>query len=88
MKKGKTSRSLRQRLNKSGRKTDLKQIAKNLIISRKSMGLTQKELADRCGVTSITIHNIENRKHFPHTSTLICISIQLGVNLVPKNGKK
>jgi transcriptional regulator with XRE-family HTH domain len=74
-------------LNKNGRKATLKQIAKNLVISRKSMGLSQKELAEKCGITSITVHNIENRKHFPHTSTLTVISLQLGVNLIP-NGKK
>ncbi|MEJ9212905.1 helix-turn-helix transcriptional regulator [Bacillus smithii] len=48
---------------------------------RKSMNLSQEELANKCGVTRQTINAIENNKYDPSLSLAFKLSIQLNTKL-------
>lgn len=48
---------------------------------RKSMKLSQEELANKCGVTRQTINAIENNKYDPSLSLAFKLSIHLNIQL-------
>ena len=60
---------------------------KQLIEVRKSKGLTQEEVADRCNVTSRTIQRIESGAVTPRMSTVKIIADALDINLFDSNKK-
>ena len=49
--------------------------------ARKTKGLTQKQLADRLGVTQATVGQYETNKQPPKLSTLFKIATALGVSV-------
>lgn len=56
-------------------------IAANLIRYRKSLGLSQEQLAATTGVTRQSINNYENAKTLPDSKTLSALARALGVKL-------
>ena len=44
---------------------------------RKELGLSQEELAKRCGVTRQTVNAIENNKYDPTLSLAFCLAREL-----------
>ncbi|HBI6884199.1 TPA: helix-turn-helix domain-containing protein [Clostridium perfringens] len=54
-------------------------IGENLKRLRKNSNLTQKELADILGVTTVTIQNYENNRRAPNSETLLKISKALNM---------
>lgn len=53
-----------------------------LAIARKARGITQKELAERCGLAEVTIRKYEMGRRFPNAETLKRITKELGVKIV------
>lgn len=53
-----------------------------LAIARKAHGITQKELAKRCGLAEVTIRQYETGRRFPNAETLKRITKELGVKIV------
>lgn len=53
-----------------------------LAIARKAHGITQKELAERCGLAEVTIRQYETGRRFPNTETLKRITKELHVKIV------
>lgn len=49
-------------------------LAERIIIFRRRAGLLQYELAEKAGVSALTILNIENGHSEPQESTLRCIA--------------
>lgn len=49
--------------------------------SRKSKGLTQKQLAEKIGVNTVTVTRYENNDREPNFETLKKIAIELGISL-------
>ena len=45
---------------------------------RKALGLSQEELARRCGVSRQTVNAIENRKYDPTLALAFCLTRELG----------
>lgn len=58
-----------------------KNFSKNLKKQRTELGLTQKELAEKIGITAKTIQNYENNKTIPTPALMEEISIALNVSL-------
>lgn len=58
-----------------------KNFSKNLKKQRTKLGLTQKELAEKIGITAKTIQNYENNKTIPTPALMEEISIALNVSL-------
>lgn len=56
-------------------------IAANLIRYRKSLGLSQEQLAEQAGVTRQSINNYENAKTLPDSKILSALANALGVTL-------
>lgn len=56
-------------------------IAANLIRYRKSLGLSQEQLAEQAGVTRQSINNYENAKTLPDSKILLALASALGVIL-------
>lgn len=54
-------------------------LAERIVIFRRRAGLLQYELAEKAGVSALTILNIENGHSEPQESTLRCIADALGV---------
>lgn len=54
-------------------------IGENLKRLRKNSNLTQKDLADILGVTTVTIQNYENNRRTPNTDMLVKISLALNI---------
>ena len=51
----------------------------NIIRSRrKELGLSQEELARRCGVSRQTVNAIENNKYDPTLALAFCLARELG----------
>ena len=44
-----------------------------LEVRRKAMGVSRQALAEIAGVSAVTIWRVENRKHPPRNSTLVCL---------------
>lgn len=57
-----------------------KNFSKNLKKQRTELGLTQKELAEKIGITAKTIQNYENNKTIPTPALMEEISIALNVS--------
>lgn len=53
-----------------------------LAIARKARGITQKELAERCGLAEVTIRKYEAGERFPKAENLKRITKELGVKIV------
>lgn len=53
-----------------------------LAVARKARGITQKELAERCGLAEVTIRQYETGRRFPNAETLKRITKELGVKIV------
>jgi len=53
---------------------------------RKATGMFQYELAEKAGVSSLTIVRIENGQTNPHKATLKCIFDALGVTVEDIDG--
>jgi transcriptional regulator with XRE-family HTH domain len=53
-----------------------------LAIARKARGITQKELAERCGLAEVTIRQYETGRRFPNAETLKRITKELHVKIV------
>lgn len=58
-----------------------KNFSKNLKKKRTELGLTQKELAEKIGITAKTIQNYENNKTIPTPALMEEISIALNISL-------
>lgn len=56
----------------------MSKLADRLIVYRAKHRLSQKELAERCGVSSQTIHSIENGYQKPSKVTLAKILMVVG----------
>ena len=56
-------------------------LSKNIKKYRKEKELTQKELAEKIGVSTITIQNYENNRREPNVETLTDIATALGINI-------
>jgi Zn-dependent peptidase ImmA (M78 family)/transcriptional regulator with XRE-family HTH domain len=56
-------------------------IAANLIRYRKSLGLSQEQLAEQAGVTRQSINNYENAKTLPDSKILSALASSLGITL-------
>ena len=48
---------------------------------RKALGLSQQELANRCGVSRQTINAIENNKYDPTLALAFALARELGVTV-------
>ena len=48
---------------------------------RKALGLSQEELARRCGVSRQTVNAIENRKYDPTPALAFCLARELGTTV-------
>lgn len=57
------------------------ELKNNIRNIRKSMNLSQEELANKCGVTRQTINAIENNKYDPSLSLAFKLSIHLNTQL-------
>lgn len=55
--------------------------AANLIRYRKSLGLSQEQLAEQAGVTCQSINNYENAKTLPDSNILSALASVLGITL-------
>ncbi|MEX2672457.1 MAG: helix-turn-helix transcriptional regulator [Phycisphaeraceae bacterium] len=53
-------------------------LARSVITKRLAAGLTQKELAQRAGISAETLSRIESAKHRPQAATLERIAAALG----------
>lgn len=62
-------------------------LAEKIIIMRKRAGLLQYELAEKAGVSALTILNIENGHSEPQESTLRCIAAALGCTVEELRGE-
>jgi Zn-dependent peptidase ImmA (M78 family)/transcriptional regulator with XRE-family HTH domain len=56
-------------------------IAANLICYRKSLGLSQEQLAEQVGITRQSINNYENAKTLPDSKILSALATILGITL-------
>lgn len=56
-------------------------VAENIRAARKAAGLTQKELGERMGVSSVAVTQYESGKRIPKIDTLQRIADALGVNI-------
>jgi len=56
-------------------------IGKNIAKLRQAQNLTQKELAERAGISVSYLSRIEEKLKKPHFKTLSRIAFALGVNL-------
>jgi transcriptional regulator with XRE-family HTH domain len=56
-------------------------IAKELILLRKRLGLTQKELAEKAGIKELQLARIESGKQLPRLDTLRSIAESVGFSL-------
>ena len=65
-----------------------KAIIEKMIEFRKNKGLTQKELAEKCGLKQSAIARIENRVNSPQLDTLIKICEALGLKVEIINGNQ
>ena len=48
---------------------------------RKELGLSQEELAKRCGVTRQTVNAIENNKYDPTLALAFALAVELGLTV-------
>jgi DNA-binding XRE family transcriptional regulator/transposase-like protein len=62
-----------------GRPLDARPFARKLRALRESLGLTQKQLAERCGFCQATIWHLETGRNGPHWQTLFRLTEALGV---------
>lgn len=62
-------------------------IISRIIKERKAQGLTQEELAEKCGLKQAAIARIENLNGSPRMDTLIkiCVALNLKVSVTDKN---
>lgn len=58
-----------------------RQIMAQIVTARKQEGLSQKELADRCGMKASNLSRIENGNGNPSLATLLKIAHGLGKQL-------
>lgn len=86
--------SLRAELNLTKEEEQMIEFEKNLIRTmiaiREEKGITQKQLADLCGVKQSFIGRLERAIHSPQINSLLRVLVPLGYTLqiVPlKNGK-
>ena len=56
-------------------------IVKALVEQRNALGLSQRELAARCGIPQSSVARIESFKTMPNLDTLLKIFQQLGLKL-------
>lgn len=56
-------------------------IANNMKIMIESIGITQEELANKCGITSVTISRYVTKERTPHIENLIKIADYFNVSL-------
>lgn len=63
-------------------------IGQNIKTFRKDLGITQKELADRLGVTQPTVGNWEAGIREPRATQLLNIAWHLGVSVADLLGEK
>ncbi len=56
-------------------------IAKELILLRKRLGFTQRELAEKAGIKQPQLARIESGKQLPRLDTLISIAESVGFSL-------
>ena len=78
----KTNTKLRPSTEIRGVKMEVGDIRGMLAIARKARGITQKELAERCGLAEVTIRKYETGRRFPNAETLKRITKELGVKIV------
>jgi DNA-binding XRE family transcriptional regulator len=62
-----------------GRPLDVRPFARKLRALREALGLTQKQLAERCGFCQATIWHLERGRNGPHWQTLFRLTEALGV---------
>ena len=59
-------------------------IVGTMIERRHDLGLSQRDLADLCGIPHSSVARIESGKTTPNLSTLLKIFHELGLSLVPE----
>lgn len=59
----------------------LSQIVKAMVEQRNALGLSQRELAELCGIPQSSVARIESFKTVPNLDTLLKIFQQLGLKL-------
>ena len=57
---------------------DMKNIIRN---KRKELGLSQEELAKKCGVSRQTVNAIENNKYDPTLALAFCLAKELQITV-------
>jgi DNA-binding XRE family transcriptional regulator len=57
------------------------QLILSLYQQRQSIGLSQLELSERCGISQQALSRLEREKHLPNLSTLIKLCDALGLQL-------
>ena len=55
--------------------------SETIILRRHKLGYTQKEAAEKCGITEKQYSNIERQQCFPGLSTLVNMVIALGIDI-------
>lgn len=60
-------------------------LIKKMIRIRKKQGISQKQLAEKCGINQSAIARMEKMNHVPQINTLLKLLIPLGykLNIVP-----
>ena len=62
--------------------TELKKtVCRRIKCLRAECGCTQEDVADKCDITSRTVHNIEHEKCMPKLNTVIRLSRCFGVSV-------
>jgi len=66
------------------------ELIRQVIVARKKIGLTQKSLADKIGVSQQEISRFENEKHIPKLSNFLRIidAVGLEIKLESKHSNK
>lgn len=59
----------------------LAHMVSDLIKRRKTLGLTQAEVAQKAGLTQAQIARLENSAQIPRVDTLIKVAVALGLNI-------
>jgi len=62
-------------------------IGENILLLRKRQGLKQYELAEKVGITALTLVRIETGQSTPQSTTLKCIADALGVSVDELKGE-
>jgi len=62
-------------------------VSGNIAARRRELGLTQAQLAERCGVETETLSRFERGKHLPSLATLERMAVELGLTVADLLGE-